>query len=113
MEDRSITNSQITASGYKTDGSKSYKPEYGRLNNRPSGEMGGVWCANNADAFKYLQIDLRTEKTLSGISTQGQGDEANWVAQYSIEHSKDGSNWVSFKEFGQKKVSSVSGTLSF
>ena len=108
MEDRSISDSQITASSYKTDGSKTYKPEYGRLNNRPSGRMGGAWCADKSDTSRYLQIDLRKEMTLSGISTQGQSDEANWVVKYSLEHSKDGTNWLPFKEFGKTKASYVS-----
>ena len=112
MEDRSITDSQITGSSYKSDGSKTYKPEYGRLNNRPSGVMGGAWCADKSDTSRYLQIDLKKEMTLSGISTQGQSDEANWVVQYSIQHSTDGNTWSPFKEFGRTKASSFSVALS-
>ena len=104
MEDSSIIDSQITSSTFKTDGSKSYRPEYGRLNNKPSGLMGGAWCAARSDTSSYLQIDLKKEMTLSGIATQGQNDEPNWVAKYSIEHSKDGNYWQPFKEFGIKKV---------
>ena len=101
MEDRSITDSQITASSFKTE---SFRPAYGRLNNRPSGAMGGAWCAGTSDKFQFLQIDLRKEMTLSGVATQGQIDEANWVAKYSIQHSKDGTNWKDYKEFGYKVV---------
>ena len=104
MEDRSITDSQITASSFKTDRNKSFKPAYGRLNNRPSGAMGGAWCAGTSDKSQYLQVDLGKEMTLSGVATQGQIDEANWVATYSIQHSKDGTNWKDYKEFGYKEV---------
>lgn len=106
MEDRSIADVQITASSFKSDGGKTYKPQYGRLNNKPSGAMGGAWCADVSDTSRYLQIDLKTEMTLSGISTQGQSDEANWVVKYKIQHSLDGVQWRDFKEFGQEKVSS-------
>ncbi|XP_074622246.1 uncharacterized protein LOC141880636 [Acropora palmata] len=104
MEDRSIADVQITASSFKSDGGKTYKPQYGRLNNKPSGAMGGAWCADVSDTSRYLQIDLKKEMTLSGISTQGQSDEANWVVKYKIQHSLDGAQWRAFKEFGQEKV---------
>ena len=104
MEDRSITDSQITASSFKTDRNKSFKPAYGRLHNRPSGAMGGAWCAGTSDKSQYLQIDLKKEMTLSGVATQGQLDETNWVEKYSIQHSKDGTNWKDYKEFGYKEV---------
>lgn len=104
MEDRSIPDSQITASSFKTGINKSYKPAYGRLNNRPSGAMGGAWCAGTSDSSQYLQIDLKKEMTVSGVATQGQLDEANWVVQYSIQHSRDGSNWKDYKEFGYKQA---------
>lgn len=107
MEDRSITDSQVTASSFKAERNKSFKPAYGRLNNKPSGAMGGAWCAGATNKFQYLQIDLRKEMTLSGVATQGQIDQANWVAKYSIQHSKDGSNWKDYKEFGYKEVCSA------
>lgn len=111
MEDRSITDSQITGSSFRSDGDKTYKPENGRLNNRPVGRVGGAWCADKSDSSKYLQINLKKEMTLSGISTQGQSDEANWVVKYNIQHSKDGVNWVRFKEFGVNQASFVSNVL--
>lgn len=107
MEDGAINDSQITSSSFKTDGSKSYKAAYGRLNNSPSGVNGGAWCADRSDTSRYLQIDLKREITLSGISTQGQSDEANWVAKYSLKHSKDGINWSPFKEFGREEASCI------
>lgn len=103
MENRSIADLQITASSFKSERDKTYKPEYGRLNNKPSGRMGGAWCADQSDTSSYLQIDLKKEMTLSGISTQGQSDEANWVVRYKIEHSLDGVHWRPFKEFGREK----------
>lgn len=106
MENRSIADVQITASSFKSDRGKTYKAEYGRLNNKPSGGMGGAWCADVSDTSRYLQIDLKKEMTLSGISTQGQSDEANWVVKYKIQHSSDGIQWQSFKEFGREKVGS-------
>ena len=107
MENRSIADLQITASSFKSERDKTYKPEYGRLNNKPSGRMGGAWCADQSDTSSYLQIDLKKEMTLSGISTQGQSDEANWVVRYKIEHSLDGVHWRPFKEFGREKASSI------
>ena len=106
MEDRSITDGQITASSYKS-GAKNFKAAYGRLNNKPSGSMGGAWCAGTSDTSQYLQIDLKKEMTVSGVATQGQIDEANWVAKYSIQHSRDGSNWKDYKEFGYKQACST------
>ena len=107
MEDGSISDGQITASSSKSDRDRSFRPAYGRLNNKPSGAMGGAWCAGTSDMSQYLQIDLNKEMTLSGVATQGQIDAPNWVAKYSIQHSTDGRNWKDYKEFGYSKVSSA------
>lgn len=105
MANGSISNGQITASSQKISKDKSFKAEYGRLNNKPSGAMGGAWCAQSSDKFQYLQIDLNKEMTLSGVATQGQIDAPNWVVKYSIQHSTDGTNWKDYKEFGHDRVS--------
>ena len=105
MANGSISNGQITASSQKIGKDKSFKAEYGRLNNKPSGAMGGAWCAQSSDKFQYLQIDLNKEMTLSGVATQGQIDAPNWVVKYSIQHSTDGTNWKDYKEFGHDRVS--------
>ena len=105
MEDRSIADNKITASSFRSDSSKDYKAAYGRLNSLPAGKMGGAWCADQSDRSPFIEIDLGKEMTISGVATQGQSQEPNWVTRYSITHSREKSNWNEYREFGRKKAS--------
>lgn len=100
MDDRSIEDSQITASS----NSANYLPNYGRLNNIKSVSMGGSWCAGTSDVSPYLQIDMKKKMTFSGIATQGAGDAQNWLTKFKIEKSDDGNSFTDHTEFGIAKV---------
>jgi lactadherin len=100
MDDRSIDDSQITASS----NTRNYLPNYGRLNNIKSANMGGSWCAGTSDVNQYLQIDMKKKMTFSGIATQGAGDAQNWLTKFKIMKSNDGSSFTVHTEFGIAKV---------
>lgn len=96
MDDRSISDSQLTASSFKPN----YDASNGRLNHVKTASKGGSWCAAKSDAHQYLQIDLGKQMTYSGISTQGAGETQDWVKKYKIQKSNDGKLFQDHTEFG-------------
>lgn len=96
MDDRSIADSQITASSSKTN----YDPSNGRLNHIKTASKGGSWCAGTSDRLQYLQIDLGKKMTISGIATQGSGETQDWVQKYKIQKSVDGRVFDEHTMFG-------------
>ena len=68
MEDMKIKDGQITASStYHL-----HKPFYGRLNlvSFYDDPQRTAWCADEDDKEPYLTVDLREEKTISGVALQ-------------------------------------------
>jgi len=100
MDDRSISDSQITGSSHKPN----YEPSNGRLNHIKTASKGGSWCAEKSDTHQYLQIDLGKQTTYSGIATQGSGETQDWVLKYKIQKSDDGVIFQDHTEFGMPVV---------
>jgi len=94
MESGSIPDSKITASSEKNGGTAAK----GRLNS------GSSWCAGTSDSNPYLQIDLQTLHIICAVSTQGNSQAEDWVQNYTLQSSIDGSNWTDYTEIGQVKV---------
>lgn len=47
----------------------------------------------------FVQVDLGWVRSVSGVATQGLGDMAgNFVSQYKLNYSTDGSIWKSYME---------------
>jgi len=97
MESGSIPDSNITASSIQ---SASTPAKNGRLNFT----LGSSWCAGTSDSNPYLQIDLQTLHIICAVSTQGNSQAEEWVKNYTLQSSIDGSNWTDYKEIGQVKV---------
>lgn len=66
---------------------------------------GGQWCAGNTEEYQWMAADLGGERKISGVGTQG-GDQKNgsWVKLYTLERSKEGNLWETYKEDGHDKV---------
>jgi len=94
MQSGSIPDSKITASSEKNN--KAAKN--GRLNS------GSSWCARTSDSNPYLQIDLQTLHIICAVSTQGNSLAEEWVKNYILQSSIDGSHWTNYTEIGQVKV---------
>ena len=97
MESGSIPDSKITAS---TVQSASTTAKNGRLNYT----SGSSWCAKTSDSNPYLQIDLQTLHIICAVSTQGNSQANQWVKNYTLQSSIDGSHWTNYTEIGQVKV---------
>jgi len=80
---------EITASSIA--GGWGHLPEYGRL----FGTRGvGGWAAGKKEKGEWIQVDYKTNKTMTGVATQGRGLHSfpQWVTQYTVSYRVDGSN---------------------
>ncbi|XP_074862863.1 lactadherin isoform X2 [Carettochelys insculpta] len=100
MKSRLISDQQITASSvFKTWGIDGFTwyPHYARLDK--AGKT-NAWTALNNDQSQWLQIDLRTQKKVTGVVTQGARDfgHIQYVAAYKVAYSDDGTSWTTYKD---------------
>ncbi|EDO33063.1 predicted protein, partial [Nematostella vectensis] len=105
MDDRTIPDSDIRGSSHRPE----YLAHYGRLNNIKAPGMGGAWCSGIINEYQYLQVDLGRKMTVSGIATQGAGDQPSWITKYMVQYSDDGRVFKGHEEFGIMKVRTFTG----
>ena len=94
MENGTITNSQITASGYI---SATYQPAYARLNRYDEGVKQGWIPSSYTSTNQWLLIDLHRQTLITGIVMQGQYrgsySSPHWTRTYRVLKSLDNTNW--------------------
>ncbi|XP_021120467.1 lactadherin isoform X4 [Heterocephalus glaber] len=115
LKDGTIPDRQITASSsYKMWGLRafSWSPFFARLDNQ--GKF-NAWTAqsNSPNASEWLQVDLGSQKQVTGIITQGARDfgHIQYVASYKVAYSNNGVNWVEYKEPGAVDSKIFQGNL--
>ncbi|XP_078353365.1 receptor-type tyrosine-protein phosphatase S-like isoform X3 [Oculina patagonica] len=96
MESGSIPDSNITASSVKNANTPA-------KNSRLNFASGSSWCAATSDNNPYLQIDLQTLHIICAVSTQGNSQANQWVKNYTLQSSRNGSSWIDYTEIGQVK----------
>ncbi|KAL1774430.1 lactadherin isoform X2 [Sigmodon hispidus] len=106
LKNNSIPDSQITASSsYKMWNLRAFGwyPHLGRLDMQ--GKI-NAWTAQSNSNKEWLQVDLGTQKQVTGIITQGARDfgHIQYVASYKVAHSNDGVQWTEYEEHGTSKV---------
>jgi len=94
MENREITNAQITAS---SKFNAAHGTSNARLNFRAGGGKTGAWSARTNDVSQWLQVDLGKKTEVTGIKTQGRQDADQWVTSYTITYSNDGHTFTSYR----------------
>ncbi|XP_022805723.1 neuropilin-2-like [Stylophora pistillata] len=97
MGRETIPNNDITAS---TVQSVDTPAQNGRLNYT----SGSSWCAGTSETNPYLQIDLQTLHIICAVSSQGNSQADQWVKNYTLQFSMNGTTWMDYKEGGQIKV---------
>ncbi|XP_044773857.1 lactadherin isoform X2 [Neomonachus schauinslandi] len=102
MKDNSIPDKQITASSiYRTWGLNAFSwfPFYARLDKQ--GKF-NAWTAQTNDASEWLQVDLGSQRQVTGIITQGARDfgHIQYVAAYKVAYSNDSINWAEYRDQG-------------
>ncbi|PFX30133.1 Neuropilin-1 [Stylophora pistillata] len=73
-------------------------------NGRLNYTSGSSWCAGTSDTNPYLQIDLQTLHIICAVSTQGNSQADQWVKNYTLQLSTNGTTWTDYKEGGKAKV---------
>ena len=105
MESNAIPDSNITANSV-------YNGSTPAKNGQLNFASGSSWCGRASEANPYLQIDLQTLHIICAVSTQGNSHADQWVTNYTLETSRDGSTWTQYKEDGQVKVASTVHTIT-
>ncbi|PFX30100.1 Receptor-type tyrosine-protein phosphatase F [Stylophora pistillata] len=97
MRSGTIPDSNMTASSVQ---SASTLAKNGRLNYT----SGSSWCARTSDSNPYLQINLQTLHIICAVSTKGNSQADQWVKNYTLQFSMNGTTWTDYKKGGQIKV---------
>ncbi|NXI68661.1 MFGM protein, partial [Anseranas semipalmata] len=100
MKSHLISDQQITASSvFKTWGIDAFTwyPHYARLDK--TGKT-NAWTALHNGQAEWLQIDLRDQKKVTGIITQGARDfgHIQYVAAYKVAYSDNGTSWTVYRD---------------
>jgi len=97
IQDGRIPSQNITASSHLD---RNFLPQYARLF---SIDRGG-WCAGKQDKSQFIQVDLGSVFTVSGISTQGYQTYSDWVRSYKIVYKGKDDSWKDYTIFGNTRV---------
>jgi len=88
MEDRTILDSQISASSVFAG---NYAAQQARLHFKAGGGKTGGWSAQTNDDNQWLQVDLQQTTRITRIATQGRNGytPGQWVTQYKLQYGED------------------------
>ncbi|XP_070563235.1 retinoschisin-like [Ptychodera flava] len=93
-----VPDSHITASSDWATDHMSYQ---GRLNYVGTGSQS--WCAGKKEVGQWLQIFLGRDRRVTGVATQGRGDDGQWVTTYRLAYKVDGAwHYVSNADYSPK-----------
>ena len=98
MEDRTITDAQITASS-RVDGNHS--AVQARLNFKAYESKAGAWSALPTDLNQWLQVDLGSYTRVTRLATQGRNAYNEWVTKYKLQYSDDEGNFIFYRKLGE------------
>ncbi|XP_022086867.1 neurexin-4-like [Acanthaster planci] len=92
MESGAILDGQISATTWLNI---LQGPRYARLHKR---DGGGGWTASTQDLSQYLTIDLGSVATVTAVATQGRFGTNDYVTEYKLMYSADGSKWTTYSD---------------
>lgn len=111
MESGAISDMQIRGS---SEYDRNHAAVQARLNYNVSGKFGG-WSARTNDKNQWLQVDLLSHFTkVNRVATQGRRDVDQWVTKYNLKYSKNGLNFLYYRESRKRndKVKDISPSSS-
>jgi hypothetical protein len=74
----------------------------------------GGWCTANGATGNTMIIDAGAVRPIAGVATQGRSDHDQWVSQYAIATSTDGSAWAEAGSYpGNSDRNTIVNTLIF
>lgn len=68
-------------------------PQYCRIGWPKGNNKSHAWCANATRGGNSITVDMTSPNLVTGVATQGRGEAAQWVTDYSIETSVGGHQW--------------------
>ncbi|XP_078346313.1 uncharacterized protein LOC144631689 isoform X2 [Oculina patagonica] len=101
MQNGKLPNSALSAS---TQYNAYAGPENSRLHFYAESKRYGAWIASKQDHNQWLQVDFGVETQVTRISTQGRQDANQWVKEYTLRYSTDGSYFKQYQPSGFTKT---------
>ena len=104
MQNGKLPDSSLSAS---SELNSAYGAENARLHFQPkSGPTRyGAWIPKVQDHSQWLEVDFGVETQVTRIATQGRQDASQWVKEYTLRYSTDGSYFKQYQPTGFTKVS--------
>ncbi|XP_072033086.1 uncharacterized protein [Amphiura filiformis] len=90
LETGEITDAQLSAT---TQRGTFFSVFNARLNLITGFTNAGGWSAFTNDANQWVQVNLLSQKEVTGVITQGRQDADEWVTRYRVQYSVDAINW--------------------
>ena len=105
MENRNISDSQITASSEYDNNHAAHNGRLHYKDRQTHPLSAGSWCSRGVDLSDFwLQVDFATKTTVVKVATQGRFEFSQWVKSYSLSYSHNGGQFEVYKQFGEVKV---------
>ncbi|XP_027694732.1 coagulation factor VIII isoform X1 [Vombatus ursinus] len=103
MENRSISDAQVTASSHKTNVFANWAPSQARLN--LEGRT-NAWRPRENGQREWLQVDFWKLMKVTGVTTQGVKSilTSMYVKEFLLSSSLDGKNWTFFRQNNKVKI---------
>lgn len=103
MENKAISDAQITASSYLNNMFATWSPSQARLHLQG---RTNAWRPQVNNPEEWLQVDFQKTMKVTGIATQGVKSllTSMYVKEFLISSSQDGHNWTLFLQNGKVKV---------
>ena len=95
-----LTDDKITAQYVLNNKKETFGPHLARLHNTHS------WCGGSTMSSDYIQVDLGSIKTISGVATQvfsGQRSILHNIQRFYISYSVDGKIWKEHRGYGSTR----------
>ncbi|XDB66629.1 hypothetical protein ABFV05_020245 [Capra hircus] len=103
MENKAISDTQITASSHLSNMFATWSPSQARLNLQG---RTNAWRPQVNNPKEWLQVDFQKTMRVTGITTQGVKSllTSMYVKEFLISSSQEGHNWTPFLQNGKVKV---------
>ena len=103
MESGEISDAQISASSHWDN---NHAARQGRLHFKEQGGKAGSWSSRTNDLNQWLQVDIGSYTTVTGIATQGRNSirYPQWVTKFKLQYSVDGVIFQFYKEPGNNSA---------
>ncbi|XP_016298501.1 discoidin, CUB and LCCL domain-containing protein 2-like [Sinocyclocheilus anshuiensis] len=115
LESGVVSHSQITASSEWEWGGHGKEPTVWGPTGARLKTPGRPWAAANSDTKEWIQVDLKKEKKITGITTTGSSlqEYQFYISAYEVLYSHDGQQWKPYQEVGSDKNKIFQGNTNY